>query len=320
MNILSSLVKNIFSIKNKHYHKVITILGIKLKIKRSISLEMFDEYLNTFVDIRLAPKATGQLRKMQLLELYLMKELKKICSQLGIEFWLHGGSALGAYRHKGFIPWDDDVDVGMMREDFDKLTEYVNKNSNKFEILAFYNANTASKVMKFTFKNVKGGVYVDIFPYDWCSYDNHEALWREWLKDKKELVEKLRKLNIVRRSYEKDLPVDVLNKIEDICRPYKTKYMNLSGKTAICSAIEQIGARGHKRIYQYEKMFPLKPVEFENDEFFVMNDLEGFLRGHYGKNYMKFPLLQLLAPHDYMFSEEHFEEIEYLYDAYVKED
>lgn len=316
---INNIIKNIFSIKNSHYHKVVTVLGIKFKVKRSISLELFDEYLNTFVDIRLAPKATGRLRKMQLLELYLMRELKKICEELGIKFWLHGGSALGAYRHKGFIPWDDDVDLGMMREDFDKLTEYVNKYSDKFEVIAFYNANTTSKIMKFTFKNVEGGIYIDIFPYDWCSYDNHEQLWQEWLRDKKELREKLKNLNIVKRTYAKDLSPELNKKIEEISEPYKKKYMNLPGKTAICSAIEQIGARGHKRIYPYEKMFPLKLIEFENDNYYVMSDLEGFLRNHYGRNFMKFPILQLLAPHDYMFSQEHFEQLEYLYDKYVNE-
>ena len=110
----NSFIENIFSIRNDYFNKIITFLGIKIKLKRSISFELFEKYLNTFADIRLAPKATGQLRKMQLLELHLMKELRRFCDKIGVKYWLRGGTALGAYRHKGFIPWDDDVDLGMM--------------------------------------------------------------------------------------------------------------------------------------------------------------------------------------------------------------
>ena len=312
--IVKNIIKNVFSIKNNHYHKVITIFGIKFKVKRSISLEMFNEYLNTFVDIRLAPKATGQLRKMQLLELYLMRELKKICNELGIKFWLRGGTALGAYRHKGFIPWDDDVDLGMMREDFDKLTEYVNKFSNKFEIVAFY--NTTSKVMKFTFKNIEGGVYIDIFPFDWCSYDNHEAFWSQWLKDKRELREKLRSLNLEKRYYAEELSPHLLEKIELYNNEYKNKYINSPYRSAICSAIEHIGARSRKRIFPVDMIFPLKNIEFEGEQYYVMNKLEDYLSAYYGKNYMKFPVLQDLTCHEYMFTEDHIMEMNVLYEKF----
>ena len=315
----NSFLENIFSIRNDYFNKIITVLGIKIKLKRSISFELFEKYLNTFVDIRLAPKATGQLRKMQLLELHLMKELRRFCDEIGVKYWLRGGTALGAYRHKGFIPWDDDVDLGMMREDFDKLKDYINNNSNTYEITSFYNTNALSKVMKFTFKNVEGGVFVDIFTFDWCSYDNPDNFWAKWLKDKKELQEKLKCLNVGTRAYAKDIPPELLKKIEDINNEYKNRYMNSPHKTAICSAIEQIDDRGHKRIYPYDMIFPLKQIEFEGEQYYIMNRTEDFLENHYGKNYIQFPILEALSPHGYMFTEEHREKIEQLYEKYIKE-
>lgn len=59
------------------------------------------------------------LRQCQLVQLRLLKILDRICSEKGWRYWLDGGTLLGAVRHQGFIPWDDDVDVAMPREDYE---------------------------------------------------------------------------------------------------------------------------------------------------------------------------------------------------------
>ena len=57
------------------------------------------------------------LRKLQLLELRILKEIDRVCRELGITYFLDSGSVLGALRHGGFVPWDDDIDLGMPRAD-----------------------------------------------------------------------------------------------------------------------------------------------------------------------------------------------------------
>lgn len=66
-------------------------------------------------------KMTYDLRRLQLEQLTILDELKRVCQKNGLTFYLAYGSCLGAMRHKGFIPWDDDIDVLMPVEDYDKL-------------------------------------------------------------------------------------------------------------------------------------------------------------------------------------------------------
>lgn len=63
------------------------------------------------------------LRKLQLAELNIIKLFMEICRKENLRYFMIGGTMLGAIRHKGFIPWDDDVDIGMPREDYDRLFE-----------------------------------------------------------------------------------------------------------------------------------------------------------------------------------------------------
>ena len=61
------------------------------------------------------------LRKVQLQQLEMAKEIKRVCEQLDIPYFLDSGTLLGAIRHEGFIPWDDDLDIGMLRHDYERF-------------------------------------------------------------------------------------------------------------------------------------------------------------------------------------------------------
>lgn len=121
-----------------------------------------------------------KLRIIQQIEYEILKKLDKICSVNNIEYFLIGGTALGAKRHGGFIPWDDDIDVGMTRDNYNKFinleekefgddillqTPY-NDGPSPFPYAKLRRKNT--KFVEYCNRNIKmkQGIYIDIFPYD----------------------------------------------------------------------------------------------------------------------------------------------------------
>jgi len=68
-----------------------------------------------------------ELRKMQLLQLDMIAEVDRICRKYDIPYIIYGGTMIGAIRHKGYIPWDDDADIGMLRENYEKFKSHIDE-------------------------------------------------------------------------------------------------------------------------------------------------------------------------------------------------
>lgn len=117
-----------------------------------------------------------QLRRLQLIELDILKAFIKVCDDHNLRYFLCGGTLLGAIRHKGFIPWDDDIDVEMPRGDYMRfLNLSPNLLGDAYDVISMYNNKdciyTFAKVVdkRTKLKEPVGkeiGVYIDIFPID----------------------------------------------------------------------------------------------------------------------------------------------------------
>lgn len=114
-------------------------------------------------------------------ELEMIKWLEKICNKNEIQYFLIGGSEIGAVRHKGFIPWDDDVDLGMLRNDFDKflqvfkdeLPDYyelqykiVGENAVWSNLCRIRDKRTTGIIDNQIGKPISHGAFIEIYPYD----------------------------------------------------------------------------------------------------------------------------------------------------------
>ena len=78
------------------------------------------------------------LRKLQLMEFDLLKDFIRVCEKHNLRYYMLAGTLLGAVRHDGFIPWDDDIDVGMPREDYEKFIRLSRKEFKKGYSLMMY--------------------------------------------------------------------------------------------------------------------------------------------------------------------------------------
>ena len=124
-------------------------------------------------------KVTKQRRAVWRTELEMLEEFKRVCKKHHLRYFAFGGTMLGAIRHKGFIPWDDDIDLAMLRSDYDKLRTVANKEFKKpYFFQTDYNdrlfrghaqlrkSDTTGIMIEEMNCKYNQGIFIDIFPLD----------------------------------------------------------------------------------------------------------------------------------------------------------
>lgn len=263
------------------------------------------------------------LKHLQDVYLMMLKDFIKVCDENQIEYFLDGGSALGAVRHQGFIPWDDDIDVGMMRDDYEIFIRVVEREmGDKYQILTpEIDKRYACNVTKFQRKGTKfvshlsekleceQCIFIDIFPFD-CVAPTVRKAKRQQLRTL--FLDRL--LYLCGTAY----PIIPYTGVKHAmaagicwCVHYATKILRVSPKK-----IYQLFEKESKRYNRektgvvttfgeaislryrlpFDRMLPIEVIPFENVTINVLNNNIEHLEKTYG-DYMKMPPLNQRVNH-----------------------
>ena len=240
----------------------------------------------------------SQLRECQLKQLSILKEVDRICRKYNLIYWLDGGTLLGAIRHKGFIPWDDDLDIAMPIDDFEKFKKIVQKElpeslffqtketdpstPHHFAKIRDLNSFFVEYGDDFT-KPYQKGIYIDIF----CFVD-YPPFHKKILSFLSRNISKSISILEKKRSFDE---------LKSVCEvPYFIlKYILLYPIWCFCDLFIggkyqsfQVRDNALGVVHRKEVIYPLVKGFFEEMEFPIPFDSDTYLKDQY-KDYMVLP-------------------------------
>ena len=240
-----------------------TILNSFLNIAKKL------QKLDYFKSHQISPsefKRSSTLRDIQLFTLELLRFIDKVCKKHDIDYWITGGTLLGAVRHGGFIPWDDDVDITFMRKDYEKF----------IDVFPF------AKFMFFQIGWLKPYIKIDCFPEDYIEEDKLNHFEKNYCSTKYKFNQEV-KNGKKQFNNEMDIQKGYLGFTSN-----KTKYFN-DGLDSL--QLYPVSIR------ETEKTFPLVRIKFEKYDFKCPKDNDYYLNILFGPNYMQLP--EHIETHDF---------------------
>lgn len=277
--------------KGSYTRNVVKFLGMKFSYGKELNITAI---LNSVVDITKCPKATGKLRKLQEADTKLLELFHYICKKHNIQYAIAWGNLLGAVRHKGFIPWDDDMDVWVSIDDYERTINAVQdelKNSD-FEFYGVDKSRLGDTTFRISHKDIPG-INLDIFYLFPSKYkvENRGLLEKTW----KDINKKYKKEYSKIKKNENKENLSLLRKTYDNEYKKQIEYCSLFDAKSILTS----PFIGFKQ-FDVNDFYPLKTIDFEGFQFNAPNNPDRILTSCYG-NYMSFP--KQFFQHNDMFSQ-----------------
>lgn len=262
---------------------------------------------------------TEKLRKLQLLELKIALEIKRVCEKNGLRFFLTGGTLLGAVRHGGFIPWDDDMDISFPRADYDAFTAVCKTDLGPEFLLQTWDTDPsypfpAGKIRlkgthaqeRFAAAGNENGIYVDIFPFDnvpdgtwarrcqgWRYFLGKRLLWMKKGYGRCIVDESIAKAWKYRLAALLTAPLSY-----DLLKRWMDRSMRrYNGEPTRCAVVPGVYSFASETIDR-SWLDDLAPVSFEGHAFPAFRRKEDYLRKVYG-DYMRLPPEDRRAGHEF---------------------
>lgn len=240
------------------------------------------------------------LRKHQLKMLEILIYIDKLCKENNIQYWLSSGTCLGAVRHGGFIPWDDDVDIEMMREDFIKFQKcfiesekYIlqTHNNDRFYYSPFHKVREKNSSIYDSLYKYKG-VFVDVFCMEYVNL---------YISQSFEIANRV--LNKVYNKTKNSIETTISFKFYSaLFLLLKFTFFLLIKVARVINTLlpnkmlrHTIGCGWPKNIRVKDEIFPLTSIKFEGYDFPVPGNYDSYLSHMYG-DYMSIPTDDKINP------------------------
>ena len=254
------------------------------------------------------------LRRLQLAELGILEDVDRVCREHGITYFLDSGTVLGARRHGGFIPWDDDIDIGMPRADYEKFLEIApialddrycvtTPHTNERQAALFAKvmlAGTRFETDETQEAGFNQGVFIDVFPYDALCEDSFNS------KRQRRRCLLWQSLSYLNHSQYIVVPHNgALGTVERIgCRIAHRVVKMFFSVQRINAGFDAAAtmARGNRETqwlissayasdgpFPVDILLPPSEIEFEGRSFPAPADVEGYLRVQYGETWDQLP-------------------------------
>lgn len=247
------------------------------------------------------------LSEIKILQIEILNEVSAFCEKNQINYSLSFGTLLGAVRHKGYIPWDDDIDIMMLRPDYNKFISSFKSINNIYRVKSILNDTdypypfakveySKSSLIEFSDISYEIGVYIDIFPVDGIPTKkkvfNNYFNYLKFLKDI--LLVKTIKINFNKRSILKNLILFFLKIIFKFIS-YKTilKFINKKLSSSDYEESEYLMTLCFPAVKKHHKLKreifqKFTYIDFEKGKYKSIKDYDKYLNLIYG-NYMELP-------------------------------
>ena len=259
------------------------------------------------------------IRKLHVFLLDMLEDIVKVLEKHHLRYFVGGGSCLGAIRHKGFIPWDDDLDINMPREDYDKFASvFETELGDKYELNApNYSSEVISRFPKVLAKNTRYAaaawntkpqfekVFIDIFTMENVPDNKISRFFKGCFVNFLEFVAGQVLLYDSFRHNDSSIVKKKIGKLNYGVRYLIGLLFSLRGYSKWCNCIDKsIRYENNKSFYvcfptgrkhyfgeilPRSIFFPLKSVPFENSSVLVPCQFHNYLKNLYGENYMELP-------------------------------
>lgn len=238
------------------------------------------------------PSATGPLRVLQLGCAQLLGEFDALCTAQGIRYWGAFGTIIGAMRHKGFIPWDDDLDVCMMRDDIDRLKAVV-EDDPRYRITTVFDPFTFCRQVRFLYADTSVPCFVDLFICDYAPQPL-PRLYEEQAALREAMIDELRRQPFYGRweagGY---LPEDAegAEEVQAVFDGYVRRVREegittgVEDARAIIYSIDNHNTKKTRRIFGIDQIFPTVSLQFEAMQLQLPQAYEWIVAEEYGDIY-----------------------------------